>query len=592
MKSSALVSMVASAGQDFEFYPTTDEIISAMVKDIKRDDGEYRNRDHESVLDVGAGNGKVLMALRERAGMRSLHAIEKSLILCEQLDPDILIVGTDFAEQSLISKHVDVVFSNPPYSEFEEWAVKIIRQAASAVIYLVLPQRWARSIPIGDALKYRDADCVTLGEFDFEDAEDRKARAKVHLLRISLHRRSRYDKESDDAFERFFNEQFGGLINKFSPDKDKPKDEEAPSKFSSLVVGPSYIESLVSLYDNEIAKVQRNFDLVSQLDADLLREFNITPATIMECLKTRLAGLRSEYWEELFSHLDTVTNRLTSQSRRNLLDVLHKHVHVDFTESNIYAVMIWVIKNSNIYINTQLLATYELMVDKCNVHLYKSNQKTWQDDGWRYRGEESKNSHFSLDYRIVTHRVGGIRCGYSFERGLAEEAAKFIGDLLTLARNLGFDCSTSPAMLYHTARDHWVSGAVHEFYGVDRKGNEMTLVEARAFKNGNLHLRLAKPFILALNVEHGRLKGWLHSRDEAVEELRDKDAAQYFNSNALIGTNPMLLLGAPPVDDAPSAEPIQSAETPIGMTAGQKAAATRAANKARAAAECNHGAEA
>jgi len=583
MKSSALVSLVAAAGQDFEFYPTTDEIIAALVNDIKRDDQEYRSRDYESVLDVGAGNGKVLMALRERAGMCSLHAIEKSMLLCEHLHPDILIVGTDFAEQSLLSKHVDVVFSNPPYSEFEQWAVKIIRQAASSVVYLVLPQRWARSVSIADALKYRDTDCVAAGEFDFEDAEDRRARAKVHLLRISLHR-DRHSRDSDDAFERFFNEQFAHLIGKFSPDKEETKEEESPSKFSALVVGPSYIESLVSLYDNEIAKVQKNFDLVSQLDAPLLKEFNITPATIMECLKTRLSGLRSEYWNELFSHLDTVTNRLTSSSWKRLLEVLHRHVHVDFTKSNIYAVMIWVIKNSNIYIESQLLATYELMVDKCNVQLYKSNQRTWVDDGWRYRGEESKNSHFALDYRIVTHRIGGIKSGYSFERGLADSAVDFLGDLLTLARNLGFDCATKPAMLWHGARDKWTSGAVHEFYGVDRKGKHITLVEARAYLNGNLHLRLAKSFILALNVEHGRLKGWLHSREEAVEELKDKDAAQYFNSNALIGSNPMLLLGAPPIEEVSAPEPDDSTPADNGMSAGQKAAATRAANKARAAA--------
>ena len=161
MKSSALVSLVQSNGQDFEFYPTTDAIISALVKDIKREPEEYRHRDFESVLDIGAGNGKVPMALREQAGFSSLHAIEKSLILCEQLDPNVLIVGTDFAEQSLLSKHVDVVFCNPPYSEFEQWAVKIIRQAASAEVYLVLPRRWQTSVPIADALKYRDADCVT-----------------------------------------------------------------------------------------------------------------------------------------------------------------------------------------------------------------------------------------------------------------------------------------------------------------------------------------------------------------------------------------------------------------------------------------------
>lgn len=581
MKTSALISLVTANGQDFEFYPTTDEIIDAMVADIKRPAEEYSRRDPDSVLDVGAGNGKVLIALRDRAGFRSLHAIEKSMTLCEQLAPEILIVGTDFAEQSLLSKHVDIVFCNPPYSEFEAWAVKIIRQSASKEIYLVLPRRWESSTVIADALRYRDTECVIVGEFDFEDAEDRRARAKVHLLRIAL----RDPRDGDDAFDRFFKEEFSHLIKKFSDEKEPEGERKAENKFSSLVVGPSYVESLVSLYDCEILKIQNNFHLVSQLDAGLLKEFHIKPDTIMDCLKTRLSGLRSEYWQELFAHLDTVTNRLTSGSRRRLLDVLHRHVHVDFTQSNIYAVMIWIIKNSNIYIESQLIETYELMVDKCNVQLYKSNKKTWQDDRWRYRDDAPKNSHYALDYRIVTHRIGGVKGNgsFSFERGLDERAGDFLGDLLTLARNLGFNCLTNPAMLNRSGREHWTSGKVVEFYGHDKSGRDVTLIEVRAYLNGNLHLRLAKPFILALNVEHGRLKGWLHSREEAVEELGDAEAAKYYNTNMLLGSNPVLLLAGPPEETVEQAAKPSKLETalkaPAEMTPGQKAAWTRKQRK-------------
>jgi hypothetical protein len=49
--------------------------------------------------------------------------------------------------------------------------------------------------------------------------------------------------------------------------------------------------------------------------------------------------------------------------------------------------------------------------------------------------------------------------------------------------------------------------------------------------------------MLALNVEHGRLKGWLRSGQEAARELDEPAAAQYFNSNAqLAAGDPTLLL--------------------------------------------------
>lgn len=561
MNMPALIDRLCSSEQDFEFYPTTDAIIAALVKDIKRHDdgsGHGPRGTFTSALDIGAGNGKVLLALREQAGLCDLHAIEKSTILCEQLPADILIVGTDFAEQSLLSKHVDVVFSNPPYSEFEEWAVKIIRQSASALVYLVIPERWEKSTAIADALRFRNAKAAEIGKFDFLSA-DRRARAKVHLLRVTLNRERH--KENDDAFERFFNEQFAELVGKFA--KEKPVDEEKKERFAHLVVGPSYIESLLALYDNELSNVQRNFDLVSKLDANLLREFNISPASVMASLKARLSGLRSEYWNELFSHLDTVTNRLTSGSRKKLLEVLHRHVHVDFTLSNIYAIIMWVIKNANLYIDSQLIETYELMVDKCNVILYKSNQRTWQDEGWRYNKEESKNTHFGLDYRIVTHRIGGMHQNYSSAE-LDERAADFIGDLLSLARNLGYDCSTAPAMLSYSGRRHWLGGKQYEFHAVDRKGKSIVLFDVRAYKNRNLHLRLAKPFILALNVEHGRLKGWLQTREQAAEELKDPAAAECFKANRLIGSNPLLLF-APAKQPTPAPAPKAKAQNELAL---------------------------
>jgi hypothetical protein len=536
-----LVSLVCEGGEDFEFYPTTDEIIDALAKDIKRQRDKHYRYDMSSVLDIGAGNGKVLAALRERAEMTSLHAIEKSPILCEQLPADVLIVGTEFAAQSLLSKHVDVTFCNPPYSDFEQWAVKIVRESASLLVYLVIPERWARSDKIADALRYREAECHKVGDFDFLSAEDRAARAKVHLLRITLKHEGRH-RESEDAFERFFKESFAHLIDKFEGPA-KTHSEAKRDEFAELVVGPGYVDALVSLYNTELGNVQRNFDLVGKLDVSLLKEFNINPQVVMECLKTRLSGLRSDYWQELFSHLEAVTNRLTSRSRRALLDTLQRHVHVDFTESNIHAVVVWVIKNANLYLESQLIETYEHMVDKCNVIMYKSNAHAWVEERWRYSSEPRQNSHYGLDYRIVTHRMGGMRSSYGYTE-LEESAGEFLGDLLTVARNLGFECTTNPHLLNHSGRREWTGGERYEFHGMHR-GRSVVLFDVRAFKNRNLHIRFAKPLILALNVEHGRLKGWLRSREEAAEELKDTEAAQHFRANKLLTSASMPLLAAP-----------------------------------------------
>ena len=58
MKSSALAELKAT-DQDFEWYPTTNEIIDAFHAHVNR-------YEIESLLDIGAGNGKVLSSFKEK----------------------------------------------------------------------------------------------------------------------------------------------------------------------------------------------------------------------------------------------------------------------------------------------------------------------------------------------------------------------------------------------------------------------------------------------------------------------------------------------------------------------------------------------
>lgn len=575
-----LVETLKQDEQDHEFYPTTNEIITALARDIGVLDKEgrcYRSwerekRDRFSLLDIGAGNGKVLTRLRELCGFDELLAIEKSSRLCRQMDESILVVGTEFHEQSLMSKMVDVIYCNPPYSQFEQWSTRIIRESASARLYLTIPQRWIGSIPIADAIKFREANWRKIGDFDFEDAEDRTARAKVHLVRVDL------PKKDDDAFERWFGEQFADVIEKFKHDKPKCSkcgkefaEEEKRDEnryycndcgdysdgkggrrrpFASLVVGPNYPEALVGIYNDEMAKIQRNYQALSELDPDVMREFEILPGRIMACLKERMKGMKNDYWMELFSHLDAITNRLTSTSRKELLNVLHKHVQVDFTASNILEVVIWVIKNANSYIDRQLVKLYQRMCEKANVRNYKSNQRVFTDDDWRYlqgydrdRNGQSP-SRYALDYRIVLERIGGCGPRYgSIE--LAEGAAEFIGDLMTVAGNLGFRTKTEEryAATSYQARRAWRPGEKYEFFYEDKKLGRRLLFDIRAYQNGNSHIRINQDLMLALNVEYGRLNGWLRNPQQAAEELNEPKAAQFFGTNLQLGTsNPAMML--------------------------------------------------
>ena len=65
------------------------------------------------------------------------------------------------------------------------------------------------------------------------------------------------------------------------------------------------------------------------------------------------------------------------------------------------------------------------------------------------------------------------------------------------------------------------------------------------YMNGNLHLKLNQKFILALNVEIGRLKGWIHNVQHAAAEMEEKEeevSTYYRSSYTLIGDNTLTKL--------------------------------------------------
>ena len=555
MSRKALIREVKAGGQDHEFYPTTNQIIDAMIADIStycappamdwnermrreklfKQDGNDRAergvltedfRSLRSVLDVGAGDGKVLTAISEAwGGSLTLFAIEKAEPLLAVLASRCFIVGTDLSEQSLITRQVDLVFSNPPYSEYAGWACKIIEEAAARVIYLVLPRRWKDNEAIQYSIRYRDAYAAVVGEFDFENAEDRQARAIVHLVRIAL------PPSSDDAFQRFFDREFADLKEKFGTEgaaekelTNAQKEEQRARKFTQIVGARDYPRALVELYDKEMDHIRQNYYAVAGLDTDLLRELNIYPSVICANLKQRLADLKQTYWQHLFTHMEPITGRLVSRRRDALLGTLRENGHVDFTLSNIYAVLVWVLGQANQETQNQVLDLFDDLLSRANCRNYKSNQKVYGANSWRYK--EDRPTHVSLEYRIVLEGWRGMDCSWREPR-LHESGASLLRDILTVATTLGFDCNTVDYRLGYAAR--WKPGQTEVFFGA-YDGKAIDLLEVKAFKNGNLHIRMHQKLALAINVTVGRLRGWLHGPGSAAVELCDPEAATAWNA--------------------------------------------------------------
>lgn len=527
----ALVAQLKEAGQDYEYYPTTDAMIRAVAKRVRKP---------ASILDIGAGDGRVLEQLARLTWKDSeqnnpedwhgaeLYAIEKAGIHIENMPADIRIVGTDFENQTLIDKQVDLVFSNPPYSQYEAWACKIIKEAYCNEVYLILPQRWKENKAIEYALEHRKATAKVIYSGDFSNAE-RKARANIDIIEIRLATKAtHYNRErtKPDPFDAWFDATYPQVATmKTEQDHETPKARIN----GDLLKGYSLVDRLCELYAKELAKMNADYKALCEISPSVFKTVGVTASQVRDSLQSAIKGLKNLYWEELFDHLDKIKERLTHASREAFLKKISGAVNVDFTHENVYAVVLWVLKNANQYMDGQLCELFTTLTHPDHIKNYKSNQKTWEKDGWRFR--QSGHTHYTLDYRIITHQHQGIKeagswSTWDFTNNLHNSCHHMLDDIMTVANNLGYLCQQSS-----TERE-WFSGDP-QLFKLAPLAKGQTLMRVRAFKNGNLHLQLDQHFIKALNIEASRLLGWIRTPREASEEMGiDFDfCAQHFKSH-------------------------------------------------------------
>jgi hypothetical protein len=546
----ALLASVQSAGEDYEWYPTTSAMVAAVARHLDK------SHPDTTIMDIGAGDGRVLAQLAtyfEKVNEHgnpiyhkpTLYAIEKSTVLIQAQPPGVIPVGTDLFEQNLATLPVTYIFCNPPYSQFESWASLIIEAGHARKAFLVLPRRWKDNPVIAASIKWRGANVRVIHSDDFLSA-DRKARAVVDILEVSYPLKDDgYSREMVDPFDSWFDQNISTFDDEDQSTADKMEHElreEALAKIRHL----NSIGELVEAYQEEHRRMEENYKAIFKLDYALLKELGVNKETVREGIKVKMAGLKSRYWTILFERLDVIANRLTTATRAKFLEKLTGRAALAFTSSNAYAVVIWAIKNANAYMSQQTVELYKALSTYDNVLRYKSNIRTWVKENWRYLRDDAKApTHYALDYRIVIERFHAIGTGgwqYDHPQNLYRDCHALIADVIAVLYNLGFPTQSPGSM--DPERGIWIAGEWQDWHQLD---NSTILFQCKAHKNGNLHFRFLPAAIRAINVEAGRLLGWLKSAEEVVEELgySKEEAERLFNSTRLIGTGTArLLLGA------------------------------------------------
>lgn len=536
-----MVKHLKESDQDFEWYPTTDEILQCVRTDLLdySESNEHPGMPKCSLMDVGAGDGRCLSALT----IGPKFAIEMSELLIEQMPANVFVIGTNFYEQTILDKRVDAIYTNPPYLDYENWSQKTISEANASLIYLVIPKRWENSTSIKNAIKARRGVATVIGEFSFAEA-DRPARAFVHVVRIDL--RSKYkhgsplgysDGPTEEPFDIWFENEF---LPNAKPDKsaawldrqEQAAEAERIRASQSVVEAKGLMVMLSELYERDMKLLTDKYLAILSLPDDIVAELKIERYDVKKALRLKIEGLKAKYWKELFDRLDTITTRITSRHRTKLLDKLNSHTSVDFSASNATAIVMWVLKQANEHREPQLVELVETMTEKGNVKLYKTNQRTILVDGWRH-SKRIDIGPYKLDYQFILHDAGGM----------SSYGHQLIDDIVTVASTMGYNCYGN-----NKASQNNVAGKCYQYYFMDETGNQQVLFEAKQYQNGNIHIKLNSRFLLKLNTAFGRLKGWLRSKEDVVQEMdvSPADAAELFQPVAAIpySSLPMLMLAA------------------------------------------------
>lgn len=526
-----------------EFYPTSEEMLRVISPYM----------DNETVLDIGCGtcNFKKYMlkfekeenskkdSWRQKNKIYKYYVMEKSKILLQKLDEDTICLGTDFNENTLIDKKVTTIFCNPPYSEFTNWVHRIISEGNFMQAFLVIPQRWKDNQETMNLLEFYKIKYDILGSFDFLEAE-RKARAKVDVVRLVKKKydyevRIYRDKQQDfdeDAFNGFFEKTFNIQSRKkeseYEFNERKKKEQEERISTALATQEGSKAQILVDLYQKEYNKLIEHLNLIMKLDENVLETFGFSIEKVKEGLKSQISGMKYRYWKRVMNEMEEITNRLTYESRNNLMETFKELQCLDFTIENIYSVVLWVIKNANKYYNSQLIQFFKKLSDKDNVKPYKSNQRLFEDDGYRWNCD--KKSHYVLDYRIIMSSP--FRTNWSGQLDTGYNTNKTLEDIRVIANNLGFETLDFGWTDY--PKDFGEKKYVYNKIG------EEPFMEYKVYKNGNMHVKFNQEFTKALNITASRLLGWIRTVDEAKREFPEymtKNIEKYFNINLSIGIN-------------------------------------------------------
>ena len=215
---------------------------------------------------------------------------------------------------------------------------------------------------------------------------------------------------------------------------------------------------------------------------------------------------------------------------------------MDFTPSNLYATIVWVIKNYNKFSEQQMIDLFCALSCPANVQNYVSNKRVFEEFRSRW-GEKPRSTHYTLDYRIVCteYALPGEGWHSSYEPRVRDSCQRKIEDVCAVAFSLGFKTG------FIQMPETW--GKRGTVYMDDYK---TVLFAFRCYLNNNVHIKFNIELMKALNVAVARKLGWIRKPSDIAQEFPPemaKGAERYFDCFRQLDVSKVQMLICPPPEE-------------------------------------------
>lgn len=558
MNTLEIVKELKNNHEDYEFYPTSKEMIKVIYNDTKGGSwldigcgmchfkkwyNEFYKEDYERKVkqdEIWQNNGykdEYRWVGESPSGISTYYVIEKADTFLKYFDKDTICLGRDFYATELMDKPVSHIFCNPPYSEYDKWVEKVLMTGNFKTAYFVIPQRWKDNDLIQEALRVTHIKSYVLDSCSFEHGE-RQARTFVDIVKFE---RDRYYSEGyrEDAFDKFCNEFFTFKKEKSWEDE---RNEIEQKKNELVSANPKdRLKLLCDMYKKDFDELNKHFMAIADLDFEILQTIGVDARKVKEALKQQRDGLKIKYWNLLFDQLEEITDRLTSTTCNKLFNKFSNINTVEFSVETVYPIVLWIIQNANKYYDEQLLDFFDNLTQPDNISNYKSNIKVFKRNEWRPEefDKEEEVTHYTLHYRIVCSK--SLFYDY-YNRGkeykyYGSEHLKIMRNIATIARNLGFSVDKK------SIEDN--GGLQRGQKGYVLQENGKPLFEYKYYDNGNKHIKFNVELMKAINVNVARLRNWIQTTADIEKEFEPemaKGAEKYFKSNFTFLPNSLKLL--------------------------------------------------